>query len=540
MCGVLSRLRLALPEHFPLQQGLKQATWPDQKNSTCLPEHFPLQQGLKLLFSGGACGVRVSSWALSITTRIETWTKKLMLRGGWASWALSITTRIETLLLVVMPPAVAAFLSTFHYNKDWNTSMNKFRKLCASLPEHFPLQQGLKRRIEEQGKFWKAPSWALSITTRIETCGRCRASRPGKSLPEHFPLQQGLKPGRGREAPEGARNFLSTFHYNKDWNDILFRMKIDNLDFLSTFHYNKDWNPRIRSRFHLNLRFLSTFHYNKDWNMTVHKSKGLEAETSWALSITTRIETIARGTCVDWSLYFLSTFHYNKDWNPFRYRGRPTPNSFLSTFHYNKDWNTTHCQRTLTYQPLPEHFPLQQGLKRRQAVCADLNSPPSWALSITTRIETDPYHGDRRENDHFLSTFHYNKDWNEIRADRRNTRWYSSWALSITTRIETYVHVSCKNLGRNFLSTFHYNKDWNYIEFNFEDDFDTLPEHFPLQQGLKPSRKKAGKAHSPASWALSITTRIETLFPLDHWRYGLSSWALSITTRIETRWWREQ
>ena len=40
-----------LPEHFPLQQGLKLFMIDTLEISQALPEHFPLQQGLKLTFA---------------------------------------------------------------------------------------------------------------------------------------------------------------------------------------------------------------------------------------------------------------------------------------------------------------------------------------------------------------------------------------------------------------------------------------------------------------------------------------------------------
>ena len=208
-----------------------------------LPEHFPLQQGLKL----------------KITWRY--------FRPKHTSWALSITTRIET------------------RNRDESPSCS------VILPEHFPLQQGLKREVVKESIEDIVTSWALSITTRIETRYSKKGASPIISLPEHFPLQQGLKLG-------GAD---------------------DDGEFLSA---------------------------------------------SWALSITTRIETSIPPT------------------------GRLSRPNFLSTFHYNKDWNVFFLAFWISASILPEHFPLQQGLKPTACTLYRPSSYSSWALSITTRIET--------------------------------------------------------------------------------------------------------------------------------------------------------
>ena len=62
----------------------------------------------------------------------------------------------------------------------------------VALPEHFPLQQGLKPVIFDS------------------------AGEPIAQLPEHFPLQQGLKLAPYLGVGTLLTGFLSTFHYNKD------------------------------------------------------------------------------------------------------------------------------------------------------------------------------------------------------------------------------------------------------------------------------------------------------------------------------------
>ena len=86
--------------------------------------------------------------------------------------------------------------------------------MTARLPEHFPLQQGLKlSSVADQGYVVALPEhFPLQQGLKPHDLS---AVDGHIELPEHFPLQQGLKPTRPIFCLSPER-FLSTFHYNKD------------------------------------------------------------------------------------------------------------------------------------------------------------------------------------------------------------------------------------------------------------------------------------------------------------------------------------
>ena len=158
---------------------------------------------------------------------------------------------------------------------------------------------------------------------------------------------------------------------------------------------------------------------------------------------------------------FLSTFHYNKDWNPCRLRGVPWNTSFLSTFHYNKDWNLLFSWLLRNVLMLPEHFPLQQGLKLEDGCCYSAN------------LRTLPEHFPLQQG---------------LKPDSL-----------------------CDSEAVFFLPEhFPLQQGLKPVNEFVKISGASLPEHFPLQQGLKHDLRRVWKPVQVPSWALSITTRIET------------------------------
>ena len=131
----------------------------------------------------------MSHWVYSITTRIKTKNKKMIVNSCNTHWVYSITTRIKT--------------NFFHIY------------FIVVLIEYIPLQQGLRHviiwfsqkrtahwvysittRIKTPQQFlflYCSPShWVYSITTRIKTLVE-GDSAGGSALIEYIPLQQGLR-----------------------------------------------------------------------------------------------------------------------------------------------------------------------------------------------------------------------------------------------------------------------------------------------------------------------------------------------------------
>ena len=218
-CRIITSAKNALWEHYPSKQGLKrvcgdsvrdavgssestihqnkdwnrfrssQKSRPDRK----LWEHYPSKQGLKQ--KKGVCCRRpiYTLRALSIKTRIETWTCR------WSSWircslrALSIKTRIETSQNRVELRNGNFSESTIHQNKDWNLNAGHHSLPSLGLWEHYPSKQGLKLAVFIHHTPCRRSLRALSIKTRIET--------------EELPWSHGYLGGSE-----------STIHQNKDWN----------------------------------------------------------------------------------------------------------------------------------------------------------------------------------------------------------------------------------------------------------------------------------------------------------------------------------